>query len=184
MWTLALGVGAEPGVQAAEASASGTEPPRTARRQLWARARDRCPEDAALAVGGGTDRCVGSSPGRRRSALPRYQIAQKLHAVTEQPPDRPNLRFWDRIDLILLGPLLGDDVATVRDAAAAIFEARGTHAWPPQLVVPEAWREPYAASAAEIGAGLPASVDEAAARVRALIDAIEVSNRISDSADL
>jgi hypothetical protein len=49
----------------------------------------------------------------------RHQIAQKLHAVTEQPPDRPNLRFWDLIDLILLGALLDDDLTPVRDAATS-----------------------------------------------------------------
>ena len=103
----------------------------------------------------------------------RYQVAQKLHAVTEQPANRPNLRFWDLIDLILLETLLEDDLAPVRDAAMSIFTARGTHAWPPELVVPDAWREPYSASAAEIGTDLPVDVDEAAARVRRLIRAID-----------
>lgn len=31
----------------------------------------------------------------------RYQVAQKLHAVTEQPDGRTNHRFWDLIDLQL-----------------------------------------------------------------------------------
>jgi hypothetical protein len=105
----------------------------------------------------------------------RYQVAQKLHAVTEQPPDRPNLRFWDLIDLILLAALLDDDLTPLRDAAIAIFETRGTHAWPPDLTIPEAWRAPYAAGVAELDAGLPAQVDDAAARVRALITAIAES---------
>jgi hypothetical protein len=105
----------------------------------------------------------------------RYQIAQKLHAVTEQPSERPNLRFWDLIDLILLGALLDDDLRPVRDAAVSVFETRGTHAWPPELVVPEAWRAPYAASVVEIEAGLPADVEEAAARVRQFIAAIASS---------
>jgi hypothetical protein len=102
----------------------------------------------------------------------RYQVAQKLHAVTEQPPDRPNLRFWDLIDLVLLEALLDDDLTPVREAATSIFRARGTHTWPPELIAPDAWREPYAASAAEIEAGVPASLDEAAVQVRGLIDAI------------
>jgi hypothetical protein len=105
----------------------------------------------------------------------RYQIAQKLHAVTEQPPGRGNLRFWDLIDLMLLERLLGDDLATVREAADATFAARGTHRWPPELVVPESWREPYAHTAGEIDAELPAGVDAAAERVRALIARIEAS---------
>jgi hypothetical protein len=99
----------------------------------------------------------------------RYQIAQKLHAVSERPPDRMNLRFWDLIDLILLEELLGDDLVEVRDAAASSFLARGTHAWPPELVIPEEWHEPYARAAAETDAALPATVEEAADRVRALI---------------
>ena len=99
----------------------------------------------------------------------RFQVAQKLHAVTEQPPGRENLRFWDLIDLMLLEELLGDDLAGVREAAEAVFVARGTHEWPPELVVPESWREPYARAASEIDADLPPDVDQAAERVRALI---------------
>ncbi len=95
--------------------------------------------------------------------------AQKLHAVTEQPPGRENLRFWDLIDLMLLEELLGDALARVREAAEAVFVARGTHEWPPELVVPESWREPYARAASEMDAELPAEIDQAAARVRALI---------------
>ena len=86
----------------------------------------------------------------------RFQVAQKLHAVTEQPPGRENLRFWDLIDLMLLEELLGDDLARVREAAEVIFVARGTHEWPPELVVPESWREPYARAASEMDAELPA----------------------------
>ncbi len=102
----------------------------------------------------------------------RYQIAQKLHAVTEQPRDRRNLRFWDVVDLLLLAELLGRDLARVREAAEAVFAGRGKNPWPPELVVPDPWREPYARTAAELGAGLPAGVDEAAELVRELIAAI------------
>jgi hypothetical protein len=115
------------------------------------------------------------SPDRVACLSLRYQVAQKLHAVTEQPPDRANLRFWDLIDVILLEGLLDDDLTPLRDAAKAIFEARSTHDWPPELIIPEAWRAPYAASVADIEAGLPANVDEAAVRVRALITAIAES---------
>lgn len=98
----------------------------------------------------------------------RYQVAQKLHAVTERPPDRPNLRFWDLIDLILLEDLIDDDVVRVREAAESIFAGRGTHDWPPELIIPDAWREPYARAANEIDAALPATVEAAADQVRAL----------------
>ena len=99
----------------------------------------------------------------------RYQVAQKLHAVTEQPPDRENLRFWDLIDLMLLEDLLGNDLADVREAAESIFAGRGTHEWPPELVVPDSWREPYARAASEIDIELTTDVDEASQHVRGLI---------------
>jgi hypothetical protein len=102
----------------------------------------------------------------------RYQIAQKLHAVTERPTDRANQRFWDLIDLILLEEL-GDDLARVREASVEIFERRRTHSWPPELVAPAAWIEPYRATAAEIGADLPEDVEEAAEIVRMFIAAID-----------
>ena len=102
----------------------------------------------------------------------RYQIAQKLHAVTEQPPDRENLRFWDLIDLMLLEELLGNDLADVREAAEATFAARGTHKWPPELIVPDSWREPYARAASEIDNDVMTDVDDAAERVRRLIGRI------------
>jgi hypothetical protein len=105
----------------------------------------------------------------------RFQVAQKLHAVTEQPPGRENLRFWDVIDLMLLEELFGDDLAEVREAAEAVFIVRGTHKWPQELVVPEAWREPYARTASEIDADLPRDVDQAAERVRAFIARVETS---------
>lgn len=109
----------------------------------------------------------------------RFQVAQKLHAVTEQPSGRENLRFWDLIDLMLLEGLLGDDLAKVREAAKAIFVARGAHDWPPELVVPDSWREPYARTASEVSADLPPDVDQAAERVRALIARIEASREES-----
>jgi hypothetical protein len=40
----------------------------------------------------------------------RFQVAQKLHAVTEHTPGRENLRFWDLIDLMLLEELIGNDL--------------------------------------------------------------------------
>jgi hypothetical protein len=73
------------------------------------------------------------------------------------------------------------DIEDIRDTesrrldAISLFEARVTHAWPPEVNIPETWHAPYAASVAEIEAGLPVHVDEAAARVRALIAPIAES---------
>jgi hypothetical protein len=60
-------------------------------------------------------------------------------------------------------------LARAREAAEAVFVARGTHEWPPELVVPESWREPLVRAASEMDAELSADIDRAAARVRALI---------------
>jgi hypothetical protein len=46
------------------------------------------------------------SPERIAVMAVRYQIAQKLHAVTERPSDHENARYWDLIDLLLLRDLV------------------------------------------------------------------------------
>ncbi len=105
----------------------------------------------------------------------RYQVAQKIHAVTEQPRDRANLRYWDLIDLILLRELLGEGLAAVREACIETFAVRDVHPWPPELAIPNDWREPYATTAGDIEADLPDDVNEAAEVVRAFIAAIDGS---------
>jgi len=92
----------------------------------------------------------------------RYQVAQKIHAVTEQPDGRANHRFWDLIDLQLQRELLGNDLARVREACVETFAGRDLHPWPPELVIPDDWREAYAAAAGELDADLPLDVDSAA----------------------
>lgn len=106
----------------------------------------------------------------------RYQVAQKLHAVTEQPDGRTNHRFWDLIDLQLQRELLGNDLARVREACVEIFTGRDLQPWPAELVVPDDWGEPYAAAASELDAGLPLDVDSAANQVRDFIAAIDAAS--------
>lgn len=103
----------------------------------------------------------------------RYQIAQKIHAVTEQPEHRENDRFRDLIDLLLLRDLV-DNLQPVRVACVEIFEARDMHAWPPEFVVPDSWTEPYRALAQETGFDIE-DVYEAAEEVRASIAAIDAA---------
>ncbi len=110
----------------------------------------------------------------------RYQIAQKIHAVTEEPADgRPNLRYWDLIDLILLRALLEEDLSRVREACVQTFESRKTHSWPPDLLVPDAWEQPYKAEAEKLKF-TPTDVHEAAAEIRAFIAEIDAA-KISGS---
>lgn len=114
----------------------------------------------------------------------RFQIAQKLHAVTERPTDgRVNHRYWDLIDLILLRPLM-QDPAAVRAACREVFEARGTHGWPPNLDVVERWREPYRADVARLGVELPTDLDEGVQAVRRFIVEIDHAGSSAELSDL
>lgn len=101
----------------------------------------------------------------------RFQVAQKIHAVTERFEDRENERFRDLIDLLLFREIV-EDLSSLRDACIATFEARRQHRWPPQLSVPESWIEPYRALAEEMQFPV-ADVNDAADDVRAFIAAID-----------
>jgi Fe-S-cluster formation regulator IscX/YfhJ len=64
------------------------------------------------------------------SFLPiRYQIAQKLHACTEDAGDPPNQRVRDLHDFILIEELAvrPDDYQAVREACLEVFEGRDRH---------------------------------------------------------
>lgn len=64
----------------------------------------------------------------------RYQVAQKLHAVSDphEPPDYLNDRARDVVDLLLIRDLIADTrypaLADVRDASLAVFLAREAEA--------------------------------------------------------
>lgn len=103
----------------------------------------------------------------------RYQIAQKLHAVTQRFEVGENERFRDLIDLIICRDLVAD-LAEVREACVDTFQARGLHAWPPSLEVPDPWAEPYMALAEEMNFPV-ADVGDAAAQIRGFIAEIDAS---------
>jgi hypothetical protein len=100
----------------------------------------------------------------------RFQIAQKLHAVSERPVGRTNDRFRDLVDLLVLRELVGD-LPALRMACETTFATRATHAWPPSLDVPATWQAGYARLAAEVGLDV-VDVDDADAKVREFIAAI------------
>jgi hypothetical protein len=103
----------------------------------------------------------------------RYQIAQKLHAVTQRFEQGERERFRDLIDLIICRDLVAD-LGDVRDACIDTFDARSLHAWPPILQVPNSWAEPYTALAEEMDFPVT-DVGEAAAQVREFISKIDGS---------
>lgn len=109
----------------------------------------------------------------------RFHIAQKLHAMTLPPrKGKRNERFKDLVDLLLMEELLAagtsPDFAGIREACEIVFSSRGTHSWPPVLVLPSHWEAPFARMAQELG--LPI-VDATAAmdRVRALVTRISTT---------
>ncbi len=101
----------------------------------------------------------------------RYQIAQKIHACTERFPNRENERVHDLIDLQLMEELI-EDYSRVKAASVEIFDLRQTHSWPPTLTVEPTWPDTYRELAVELD--FPTKdLDEAVARVQALIDRIQ-----------
>lgn len=113
------------------------------------------------------------SPERIAVMAIRYQIAQKLHAVTEQPSDHENARYWDLIDLLLLRDLV-EDLSTVREACVEVFDNRETHTWPPELLIPTFWEEPYKIEAWKLKF-TPVDIHEAAAEVKTFISEIDAA---------
>lgn len=100
------------------------------------------------------------------------QAAQKIHAMTlPARPDRPNDRFKDLVDLLLIEELVHDHTALL-DACERTFAVRSTHPWPPPIEIPESWVEPFRRMAGEVG--LPVTdVHEAAGRIRALLHRLD-----------
>ena len=106
----------------------------------------------------------------------RWQIAQKLHAVTE-PPLRPggeNPRYWDLVDLQLLQALTGENLAPVKEACQRIFAARGQQSWPPHITTYPDWSDRYAAMASSLDMPI-IDLDEAINVIHAFIYAIDAS---------
>ena len=103
----------------------------------------------------------------------RYQIAQKLHACTEDVGDPPNARVHDLADLSLLERFAvePEDLPDIKEACVETFQGRGNHAWPPEIIEWPGWRALWT-SLAETE-GLDETFDEVVARVNAFLLAID-----------
>jgi hypothetical protein len=117
------------------------------------------------------------SPGELPLVTIAYLIAQKLHACTDHTdPERPNDRYRDLIDLILVDRLLcNEDRAGVREVCVEIFSLRGKHSWPPHVTVLPEWPEGYRALAERLGFA-PADVNQAATDVQEIITRIHAAS--------
>ncbi|WP_282826339.1 nucleotidyl transferase AbiEii/AbiGii toxin family protein [Gulosibacter sediminis] len=116
----------------------------------------------------------------------RFQIAQKLHAVSDphEPPTSVNDRPRDVVDLLLLRDLIAEtgnpSIERVRDAAVAVFEARAAEAaqfglterrWPPTVPAHDHWRDDYARAAAS--ARFDLSMNDAIAQLNEWIGQVD-----------
>ena len=104
----------------------------------------------------------------------RYQVAQKLHACTEDVgEERPNQRARDLADILLIEELALDEdqMPGLREACVEIFELRSKHSWPPTVVVWPGWGEIWEGLVES--EKLDYSISEAATRVQDLVKQIE-----------
>lgn len=112
------------------------------------------------------------------SAVPvEVHLAEKLHALSFPRPDgRVNTRVKDLVDVMLFLQRGLPPMELVRMAVGATFGRRGTHALPERFELPlDAWRGEYERYAAELGlTEVAASIEEAQARLQALIVSLEI----------
>jgi Nucleotidyl transferase AbiEii toxin, Type IV TA system len=93
------------------------------------------------------------------------QVAQKLHACTA-PGARGRAR--DVLDILLFDLLGKIEYARARGAAEHIFKERGTHTFPPALVIPAEWRVELVNLATEFDFPIK-TADEIEEKFRALV---------------
>jgi len=104
-----------------------------------------------------------------------WQIAQKLHAVTEEPQDdeKENIRYWDLIDLQLLEALAQKtSIAEIREACEQTFAVRDQQAWPPVIKAYASWAEDYTKVAEETAGLSVTDVNGAVSVVQGFVDRI------------
>ena len=117
------------------------------------------------------------SPGELPLVTIAYLIAQKLHACTDHTdPERPNDRYRDLIDLVLVNRLVRDEErAAVREVCLEIFRLRAKHAWPPCITVLPEWPDGCQSLAQQLGFA-PSDVYQAAIDVQAIVARIDAAH--------
>ena len=90
-----------------------------------------------------------------------YQIAQKLHALSEEGSDRAH----DLIDLMLIGRQSQLDFEDIKSKCMRLFDYRRKQAWPPVIKRGEKWDAKYEAALGTIrdNSDICRTVDEAVA---------------------
>ena len=90
-----------------------------------------------------------------------YQIAQKLHALSEEGSDRAH----DLIDLMLIGRQSQLDFVDIKSKCMRLFDYRRKQAWPPEIKKGDEWDAKYEAALGTIrdNSDICRTVDEAVA---------------------
>lgn len=103
-----------------------------------------------------------------------HQLAQKIHGMTQPPKEgRQNERSKDLVDVLLIEELVRD-MAELRRTCVTVFEARGTHEWPPTLEAHAHWRDEFGRLSAEYDLNVR-SLEEGVTAARELIARIDGS---------
>ena len=100
-----------------------------------------------------------------------YQVAQKLHAVSEDG----SAPAHDLIDLQLIMLHSKPELANVRSKCVRLFDYRRKQPWPPKIEKGEGWDEIYDTALGTIAnrADICLTVDEAIACANELIASID-----------
>ena len=100
-----------------------------------------------------------------------YQIAQKLHALSEEGSDRAH----DLIDLMLIGSQSQLDLADIKSKCIRLFDYRRKQAWPPEIKKGDEWDAKYEAALGTVrdNSDICHTVDEAVVWVNKFVAQIE-----------
>ena len=100
-----------------------------------------------------------------------YQIAQKLHALSEEGSDRAH----DLIDLMLIGSQSQLDLADIKSKCIRLFDYRRKQAWPPEIRKGDEWDAKYEAALGTVrdNSDICHTVDEAVVWVNKFVAQIE-----------
>ena len=100
-----------------------------------------------------------------------YQIAQKLHALSEEGSDRAH----DLIDLMLIGRQSQLDFVDIKSKCMRLFDYRRKQAWPPEIKKGDEWDAKYEAALGTVrdNSGICHTVDEAVVWVNKFVAQIE-----------
>lgn len=114
-----------------------------------------------------------TGPDRVAALSLRYQLAQKLHAVSQTFPTGENRRVRDIVDILLMRALV-TDLGSVNQACHEVFDSRNTIAWPPAITIYPSWSAVHLQNCDAIGFNIR-DIAEAVAEVDRFVIEIDLA---------